>query len=188
MTDPTPAPAVPKPTTAVIPLTFAIAVSLLVAAVINGISAFGFPINAPVEQVYSFGITVDLLVAGVILLVRALVHRHRLRAEPVDRVVVLTIVAAALSVVAFATWLFAGGLDDIGLLAAGQRGRYMYGTAGLFFAGAAWCLAFIFGTIGYRKGGGRLNTGLSVGALAVAFLLLAAALAAGVSYGLGLTD
>ena len=184
MTEPMPL----KSTTAAIPLTFAIAVALLVAATINGISVFGFPANAPVEQLYSFGITVDLVVAGVILLVRALVHRRRLRAESADKVVVFTYVAAAVSVVALAAWLIGGGIDYVGLLASGQRGRYMYGVGGLFVAGAAWCLAFIFGTIGYRKGGGRLNTGLSVSALVVALLLLLVALVAGVSYGLGLTD
>jgi len=184
-----PLPAHRRPTEASLLLTAVVAAALLAAAIVNVVAATGFPGNAPVEQVYSFGLTVDLAFAGIFLLVRVIRHRARPRAavRP-EHAGVLSIVAVILAVVSLLGWSLLGGLSWLFGSIAGDRLRYMEGTGGLFFVGAAWCLAFIFGTIGYRKGGGRANVVLTVVSLGVAFLVLVPAVTAGVVYGLGLSD
>jgi len=178
-----------RPTETAIPLALGVGAVLLVAAIVNVVAGTGFPGNAPVEQVYSFGITVDLLVAGIILLVRGIRHRRRPRAAArATRPGILAIIAAVLAVVAVLGTLLLGGLDYLGQALSGERLRYMYASAGAFYLGAAWCLAFIFGVVGYRRGGGMLNAVLAIGALALAFLVLAAVLTAVVIYGLALSD
>lgn len=191
MTAPAPAtaPALPRTTTTIIPLAFGVGAALLVAAVVNVVATFGFPGNAPVEQVYSGGITIDLLVAGIILVVRALVHRARPLA-PVEatRVGVLPIVALVLAVVVVVGALLLGGLQNVELAVSDERLRYMNASAGPFYLGAAWCLAFVFGVVGFRRGGGRANALVSIGALALAGVVLVFALVASIMYGLALTD
>ena len=182
-------PAWQRPTQTVAPLALAVAGALLVAAVVNVVALSGFPGNAPVEGVYSIGLTIDLVVAGVILLVRGLRHRSRPIAEPrAPRVGGLTIVSAVLAFVAFAAWLLLGGLSYVFGALDGARLRYMEGTGGLFFAGAAWCLSFIFAVVGFRRGGGSAHRALTIVALVLSGLALAGAISAGVVYGLGLSD
>ena len=183
------APTNPRTSESVIPLTLGVGVALLAAAIVNVVATFGFPGNAPVEQLYSFGITVDLLVAGIVLVVRAAVHRRRPRAAQRPAAVSALSVAALVLAVAVAIGaLLFGGLQNFGLAVDGERLRYMYASAGTFYLGAAWCLSFIFGAVGYRSGGGRANTLLSLGALAVSGLLLVFLLIASITYGLALTD
>ena len=182
-------PASQRPTRTVAPFAFAVAAVLLIGAVVNVVALTGFPGNAPVEGVYSIGITIDLVVAGLILLVRGLRHRTRPLAETrPPSAGVLAIVAAVLAFVAFAAWLLLGGLSYLFGALDGARLRYMEGTAGLFFVGAAWCLSFIFAVVGYRRDGGTANRALTVVALVLSGLALVGAISAGVVYGLGLSD
>ena len=93
-----------------------------------------------------------------------------------------------LAVAAVLGTLLVGGLDYLGQALSGERVQYMYARAGASYLGAAWCLAFIFGVVGYGKGGGTLNAVVSIGALVLAFLVLVAVLTASVIYGLALSD
>lgn len=182
------APVPVRTTSTVIPLALGVGVALLVAAVVNIVATLGFPGNAPVEQVYSFGITIDLLVAGIILVIRAALHRSRTAAPPAPGTGVLPIVALVLAVVSVLGALLLGGLQNLGLAVEGDRLRYMYASGGTFYLGAAWCLSFIFGVIGLRRGAGRVNAGLSIAALALSGAILVFLLIASISYGLALTD
>lgn len=183
------APVVARTSDTVIPLALGVGVSLLVAAVVNVAATVGFPGNAPVEQLYSFGITIDLLVAGIVLVVRASVHRRRPRAAAAPpRAGTLAIVALVLAVASVLATLFLGGIDNVALAADGERLRYMNASAGAFYSGAAWSLSFIFGVVGYRTGGGRVNAVLSTAALVLSGVVLVFLLVASISYGLALTD
>ena len=111
---PTPAPAFPEPrpprrSETSIPLAWAVAVVAFVAAVINGGNALGFPSNAPVESIYAFGVTVDLLVIGLVLVIRAVRHGKLLRAEPRPPKVSRTAIAGAvLSLIALWAAVYSG--------------------------------------------------------------------------------
>jgi hypothetical protein len=52
-------------------LTRTVAIGLLVAGLINIAGLLGFPLNAPVERVVAFGISLSLIVAAVVLFLRA---------------------------------------------------------------------------------------------------------------------
>lgn len=165
------------------PVLLATAVTALVAAVVNVAGLLGFPPNAPVEQVFAVGITVDLAAVAVALGIAAAGAR---RARLVAARSIPAVVGAGLAIGAVILALAAGGLDGVLQLAAG-RGRYMDATGGVFFGGVLWVLATIFGAIGYRRGGSR-TTPFALVALALSAVIAAWAVASSVLYGLGFTD
>ena len=190
---PTPAAVLPEPrpprrSETSIPLAWSVAGATLVAAVINGGNALGFPSNAPVESIYAFGITVDLLVIALVLCIRAVRHSKLLRAEPRPPKVSRTAIAAAvLSLIALWAAVYSG-VEFFGDLFGGERARYMTGGGGAFFYGAPWVLGVIFGVAAYRRGGGTLNTVLSIGAIVCGAIMTIVALGASFVYGAGLSD
>ncbi len=84
--------------------------------------------------------------------------------------------------------MVAGGIASIIQLFTAEGGRYMYASAGLFFGGAVWVLAVVFGSHGYRRGGTPRNNALAFAALALAGALAVYAVTSSLIYGLGLTN
>ena len=177
----------PRTTDASVPFTLAVSVALLASAVVNFVGFSFFPGNAPVEQIYSLGITVDLAAAGGVLFIYGMIQRIRPRAVGVPRVRVLSIIAAPLALLTAAGTALLGGFGYFMAAVDGGSLRYMEATFGVFLLGIPWTLAFIFGTIGFRRGGGTVNSILSLGAVIVAFLVLVCVVTPGVIYGLGLS-
>ena len=177
----------PRATDAAVPFTLAVSVALLASDVVNFVGFTFFPGNAPVEQIYSLGITVDLAVAGSVLLVYGLIQRLRPRAVGVRRVRVLSIIAAPFAVLTAAGSGLLGGFGYVMAAVDGGSLRYMEATFGVFLLGIPWTLAFIFGVIGFRRGGGPVDSILSLGAVTLAFLILVCVVTPGVIYGLGLS-
>lgn len=187
----TPAPVAPLTTDAVsVWLAASIAALLLVSAVVNAVSGVNFPSNAPIEQIWDFGITVDL-VAGVITLgVRFLVIFRRPRAAAPGRSVPggFAIAGTILGALTVVGWLILGGGDFLGkLLGSGDYLRYYLDVNGTFFMGIPWILGIVFGVVAYRQGRGTANTVLSLVAIALGVLVLIPTLYSAVVYGLGMS-
>ena len=192
-TTPTPAPVlaqapVPRTTETSIPLTWAVATTAFFAAVVNMLSTARFPANAPVEWIYAAGITIDLLVITLVLLIRAIVHSKRLPAVPRPPKASRTAIVGA--VLAFTGLLVAvySAIAYFGTLLGGERPQYMTATGGVFFYAAPWVLGVIFGVITYRRGGGKLNTALSVGSMVCGLVVVVLAVTASILYGMDITD
>jgi len=178
----------PKPTEMSLGLARAIGATLLVAAVVNVVFGLRFPYNAPVESIYMFGITIDLLVAGFVIIGRSVLHSRRVRAASrPPRAGALAVIALVLSALAFLAFL-PGESSFLADVAAGERARYMDAAGGVFFAGAPWALGFIFGVGAFRRGGGRANAVLAGLAIALALVVAVGVVASSVVYGLGLSD
>lgn len=194
---PAAAPAVPATTdnTSVL-LAASIVVVAFVATVVNVIAGLNFPQNAPVEQAFCFGITVDLIAVAMTFAIRFLVifRRPRALAPAWTTPGVLAILGAIFAVIAFIGWFPLGGayfLEKItGLAGSGPSSglRYYLDVAGFFFMGIPWVLGIVFGAIGYRKGRGVVNAVLSFGAVGLGALLLIPTLYSAVMYGLGLSS
>jgi hypothetical protein len=165
-------------------LLLGVAITAAAALIVNLAGLVGFPYNAPVEQIYALGISVDL---AVIVLVSGLGAALSRRGYPLRAETVLTVLAVTFAVGAVLLWMVAGGVASVIQLATGA-GRYMYASAGLFFGGAIWVLAVIFGSHGYRRGGTSRNNALAISALAISGVLVGYAIASSLIYGLGLTD
>jgi len=166
-------------------LLLAVAIAAAAGLVVNLAGLVGFPYNAPVEQIYALGISVDLLAIVIVCGLGALMSR---RGYPLRAQTVLTVVALAFAVGAALLWMVAGGIASVIQLFTAEGGRYMYATSGLFFGGAIWVLAVIFGAHGYRRGGAPRNNLLAIAALALAGALAAYAIVSSLIYGLGLTN
>jgi hypothetical protein len=169
---------------------FALLVGTAVAAfallVTSAIGQAGYPAAAPVEQLYAFGIAVDLLAITVVSAIGAVFARRRYPLRPTTP---LTFVAVVLAAVALVAFLAGGGIAAIVQLAApGLRGRYMFASQGLFYTGAVWVLAVVFASHGYRRFGDRRSNTLAVAALAAVAVPVLFVVASSVLYGLGLTD
>lgn len=165
-----------------------------ISALAIAIAAQGFPSNAPVEQIYAFGLIVDLIAVAIAVgsLLAVEVGRRRVPARwaaPVDRrFSVFAAVGAACALIAILAWAVFGGGEQLVFLLTAQNTRYMYHTGSLFLVGAAWVLGFVFGAWGVRSKGHPVSNALGIGALAVAVFLTAIAITATVVYGLGLSD
>ena len=81
-----------------------------------------------------------------------------------------------------------GGAEKLWLFAQGARLQYLDETGGIFFFGVLWVLGIAFGTVAFRRGGGRLNTGRASAAIVLACLVLIPTVTASIIYGLGLSD
>jgi hypothetical protein len=171
-------------------LTRTVATGLLVAGLINIVGLLGFPRSAPVERVVAFGISLSLIVAAVVLFG----HSFAIAARPFglsargEKLGGLTILAVIFSGVAGYAALAIGGAEQLGFFVNGARLRYLHETGGVFFFGVLWLLGIAFGTVAFRRGGGRLNTGLASAAIVLGCLVLIPTVAASIIYGLGLSD
>jgi hypothetical protein len=177
------APAVARTTTAVLPLTIALGASALIAAVVNQVFGSMFPSNAPVEQIYNFGITVDLVAVAIVCLIRVLVLFRLPRGASNGRLSVFGIIAAVLAIILLAGWLAFGGAEYW----IGGMARYMSGSAGAFYLGVPWVLALVFGEISVRRSDSGINSVLPIGSLVIGAVVGVSSVAAAVIYGLGLS-
>ena len=171
-------------------LTRTVAIGLLVAGLTNTAGLLGFPQNAPVEWAIASGISVSLIVAAVVLFLHSFVIAARppgLSARGV-KLGALTILAVIFSVIAGWGALSMGGAEQLALFVRGARLRYMIEAMGVFFFGVPWVLGIAFGTVAFRRGGGRLNSGLASAAIALGCLVLIPTVTASIIYGLGLSD
>lgn len=162
---------------------------LLVAAIVNVVATFGFPAAAPIEVLWSFGITMDLIGGFIALLVVAILRGQRKQERvPAPGVRPLAIAAGSLAGVTAIAWLLLGGAAFLGKLAAGERLRYYMDVNGTFFAGIPWMLAIVFGVISIRRDRPVLHNVLAISAVVIGALVLVASLFSSIAYGRGLTD
>lgn len=166
-------------------LLLGVAIAAAAGLLVNIAGLIGFPYNAPVEQIYALGISIDLLAIVVVCGLGAFVSR---RGYPLRSQSVITVIALAFAVGATLMWMLAGGVASVIQLFTAEGGRYMYASAGLFFGGAVWVLAVIFAAHGYRRGGTPRNNALAAAALALAGSLAVYAIASALIYGIGLTN
>ena len=191
MTSPVPVtPTVPECSGQNVALVRTVAIGLLGAGLINFAGLLGFPQNAPVERLVAFGISASLIVGAVALFLHSFVIAARppglsARGEKLDA---LTILAIIFSAMAGYGALSIGGAEQLWLLVQGERLRYLHETGGVFFFGVVWVLGIAFGTVSFRRGGGRLNTGLASAAIVLGCLVLIPTVTASIIYGLGLSD
>lgn len=175
-------------------LLIGVGVAALAGAILTTIGGQGFPYNAPVEQLYAFGLTVDLVAVVITMVVFTIIEFRRrgdaarlalaVNANPSP----LAIIAVVMGGIALLAWLIGGGLAELIGLLAGARGRYMTATGALFLAGIPWALAMIFGTWGFRPGGHRVSNILAIVAVAVGVVLIVPTTVAALVYGAGLSD
>jgi hypothetical protein len=166
-------------------LLLGVAIAAAAGLLINIAGLVGFPYNAPVEQIYALGISVDLLAVAIICGLGALISR---RGYPLRSQSAISVVALAFAVGATLLWMVAGGVASVIQLFTADGGRYMYASAGLFFGGAIWVLALVFGAHGYRRGGTARNNALAVAALGLAGAVVLYAIVSSLIYGIGLTN
>ena len=168
----------------------AVAGLLGVAAVLLGIAGTGFPSAAPLEDLYLFGLVLDLVSAAIALGICAILFARRRvatqpGARPLDIFPVVDVISGGVAVVA---WLSLGGAEMIALLATGSRLRYMSEVLGAFLAGVPWALSFVFGAIGIRRRQNGASRALAILALALGLVVLVGVSVATIVYGLGLSD
>lgn len=179
--------AIPTPvartTAAVLPVTIGLTAAAIVGGAVN--LAFGamFPGNAPVEQIYAFGVTVDLAAVALAVGIRALIIFRMPRAAASRRLSVLGIVAAALAFLVFVGWLLIGGAEYW----TGGMERYMTGAGPLFFLGIPWVASLALGEVALRRSDSTINSALSIGTLVLGGIVGVLTVAATVIYGLGLS-
>jgi hypothetical protein len=164
------------------------------AAIGTVVGASGFPGAAPVEQIYAFGVIVDMVAVAIAVSVLIVVEVRR-RGDPNrlglpvnPRPSVFAIVAVGMAVLTLMFWIGGGGPTQLIDLAQGLRARYMYHTGGLFAAGIPWALSLIFGAWGFRPNGNRVTNALAIAAIAIGALLAVVATVAALVYGAGLSD
>jgi hypothetical protein len=166
----------------------------LLTAILTGVGVSGFPSNAPVEQVFAFGVIIDMVAVAIALTVMIVVELRR-RADPNrlglpvnPRPSVFAIIAIVMAGLTVLAWIGGGGPTQLIDLAQGLRARYMYHTGGLFAAGIPWALSLIFGAWGFRPRGNTLTNGLAIAAIAIGGLLAVVAIVAALVYEAGLSD
>lgn len=174
---------VARTTAAVLPVTIALGALAFVGGAVN--IAFGamFPGNAPVEQIYAFGVTVDLAAVVLAVGIRALIIFRMPRGTASGRLSVLGVVAAALAVIVFVSWVLTGGAEYW----TGGMSRYMTGAGPLFFLGIPWVVSLVLGEIALRRSDSTINSALSIGTLVLGGIVGVLTVAATVIYGLGLS-
>jgi hypothetical protein len=165
-------------------LLWSVAVTAVLLMLANVAGLFQFPTNAPVEQIYALGISVDLVAIAVVSVIGALLSRRGYPLRPRSVIVIVALIFAGIVTVFFGV---AGGVWSIIQLAQGS-GRYMDATGGLFFFGALWVLAVTFASHGFRRGGEPRNNLFAIIALAVVGALVVFAVFSSVIYGMGLTN
>ena len=165
-----------------------LAAVLAIAAVVNQFWGFRFPGNAPVEQIFAFGITIDLIAATIVLGIFAVLAASR-RSVPVKphSVSPQSVAAVILSGITAVSWLLFCLIPVLSAVANGERIRYMTAVGAIFFLGVPWVLGMVFGTLSLRSGG-RLTPILGTVAIVLGLVLTIAAVTFAVIYGQGLSD
>lgn len=156
----------------------------LIAAIANSAASVGFPFGEVGARIVNALVTVDLIVAVVILLVAA-VLTSRAAARPFDPTAVvldragivrdapagpgvLTVVGCALLAVDWVLWL---AFSFPALLHGALTGdaTYVFATTLTAVFGPIWVLGTVLSVIGFRRGGGIRNRRVALigGALAV---------------------
>ena len=165
-----------------------LAAFLAVAAVVNQFWGFRFPSNAPVEQIFVFGITIDLIAATIVLGIFAVLASAR-RSVPVkpESISPQSVAAVILSGIAALAWILFCLIPVLSSVASGERYQYMTAVGAIFFLGVPWVLGMVFGALSLRSGG-RLTPILGTIAIALGVVLAVAAVTFSVIYGLGLSN
>ncbi|CAN5537267.1 hypothetical protein BH09ACT4_BH09ACT4_25790 [soil metagenome] len=166
----------------------------VVAAILTAVGSTGFPGAAPVEQLYCYGLIVDLVAVAVVVGVLAIIEFIRRADRPRyerpfnRRLSVFAILALFLSAIALFAWCAAGGAEQFGYLLGGLRTRYMTATGSLFAAGIPWALGAIFGVWGFRPRANRATNVLAIVAMIIWLALAVFSTIAALVYGAGLSD
>ncbi|MET0303955.1 MAG: hypothetical protein ABW040_07870 [Microbacteriaceae bacterium] len=172
----------------------------LVLAITNSALTVGFTGASPVELIYSFGISLDLVAVAVILGATTVLRyrRRSLTTVPEATPVILrdgvpepsplsrlgqipATIGALLSAVAITAWTLLSGIPMFAALAFDEPLRYMNAVAAAFFFGIPWVLGLVFSTIALRADAPprqRLfaGIGLALGLLLAVPIITAAAL------------
>ena len=166
----------------------------LVTMIATVVGAAGFPSNAPVEQIYAFGVIVDMVAVTIAIGILIAVELRR-RADPNrlglpvnPRPSAFAIVAVIMAGLTLLAWVVGDGPTQVIDLAQGFRARYMYHTGGLFAAGIPWALSLIFGAWGFRPKANTATNVLAIVAVVIGGLLAVVAAVAALVYGAGLSD
>lgn len=165
-----------------------LAVLLVIAGVVNLFWGGRFPSSAIVEQIFVFGISVDMFAAAITLGIFAILAIAR-RSVPVKPLSTspMSVAAIAMAGVVFLAWALLNLLPVLASVSAGERYQYMTAVGAIFILGIPWTLSLIFGTLSLRSGG-RLTGILGTIAIVLGFILVIAAVTSSVLYGLGLTN
>jgi hypothetical protein len=165
-----------------------LAAFLVVAAVVNQFWGARFPSNAPVEMIYNFGITIDLVAAAIVLGIFGILAAAR-RSVPVkpQSVSPMAVAAVILSGAVAAFWLLFSLIPVLLSVANGGTYQYMSAVGAIFFLGIPWVLGLVFGTLSLRSGG-RLTPILATIAIVLGVVLAIGAVTFAVIYGLGLSN
>jgi hypothetical protein len=172
-----------RTTAAVLPVTIGLTAAAVVGAVVNLVFGGMFPGNAPVEQIYAFGVTVDLVAVALAVGIRALIIFRMPRGAASGTLSVLGIIAAALGLIVFVGWIVIGGAEYW----TGGMSRYMTGAGPLFFLGIPWVVSLVLGEVALRRSDSTINSALSIGTLVLGGIVGILTIAATVIYGLGLS-
>ena len=166
----------------------ALAAFLAIAGGVNLFWGGRFPSNAPVEQIYNAGISLDLFAATVVLGIFAILSAAR-RSVPVKphSISPMAIAAVILSGVVFIFWLVSGVVPVLVSVGSGESYQYMSGVGAIVFLGIPWVLGMVFGALSLRSGG-RLTPVLGTIAIVLGVLVTIGAVAFAVIYGLGLSN
>ena len=161
---------------------------LVIAGVVNAFWGFRFPGNAPVEGIFAFGITVDLVAAAIVLGIFAVLANAR-RSVPVkpQSISPMAIAAIIMSGLVAVIWILFSLLPVLSSVAAGERYQYMTAVGAIFILGIPWVLGMVFGALSLRSGG-RLTPILGTIAIGLGVVVATAAVAFAVIYGLGLSN
>lgn len=172
-------------TSGVLPFTIGLGAVAFAGAVVNSVFGAMFPSNAPVEQIYYFGITVDLVAVALYCLVRILivVLARWQRVDSKRNLSVFGIIAAALAAVVFVAWLLLGGVDYW----SHGADRYMTGAGALFFLGIPWVVSLVFADLAMRRNDTLVNRVLAIAATLLGGIVGVLTIAAAVIYGLGMS-
>jgi len=159
---------------------------LAVGWIINAVAFFGFPENAPLEWLYSIGISVDLLFAIVAIAIVTFARRAKPLPPLKSTIGGFALTAIILSGAALVGTLALGGVQAILRIGGGEPLRYMYDVQGIFLMGVPWAAGAVFAAISYRTGArGNVLAFISIG---ITVLLLVPTLISGIVYGLGLSN
>ena len=165
-----------------------LAALLVIAGVVNSFWGFRFPGNAPVEGIFAFGITVDLVAAAIVLGIFAVLANAR-RSVPVkpQSISPMAIAAIIMSGLVAVIWILFSLLPVLASVANGERYQYMTAVGAIFILGIPWVLGMVFGALSLRSGG-RLTPILGTVSIALGVILAIGAVTFSVIYGLGLSN
>lgn len=142
--------------------------------------------GAPVESVLNFGMSVDLGVAGIALLVVSVFAFFPARAAAVPSgVSAVAVTGAALTGIAFVAFLLC--MPSWIEVLTGVRSRFDGLVGPLFFVGMPWVAGTVLSAVALRRPADKFRT-IAMVALAVSLLLAVSAVTASALYGAAITD